>query len=131
VHRADWPPLYLHMQSSMRMGRDPGNSVVDANQESWEVKRLFVTDASSLPDGLGGPNPTLTVQMFATKTVEHIATTYFGRDPFVLQGAGVTHPAGFPPPASAAPDAALAGAAALRRCVDETANRPTKSTRHS
>jgi hypothetical protein len=125
---------------------------VDVNQEAWEVKRLFVTDASSLPDGLGGPNPTLTLQMFATKTAEHIATTYFGRDPFVLQGAGVTHPAGFPPPASPAPDAAppepgrslpatgagvaagiaaLAGAAVLRRCVDETANRPTKSTHHS
>lgn len=95
IHRADWPPLYLHMQSSMRMGRKPADSVVDKNLESWEVKRLFVCDASSLPDSLGGPNPTLTTQMFATKTAEHIATRYFDRDPFVKQGKGRTHPAGF------------------------------------
>lgn len=94
VHRADWPPLYLHMQSSMRMAADAANSVVDRNQESWEVKRLFVCDASSLPDGLGGPNPTLTTQMFATRTAEHIAQTYFGRDPFVKEGLGRTTPAG-------------------------------------
>lgn len=101
VHRADWPPLYLHMQSSMRMGRDPSTSVVDGNQEAHEVKRLFITDASSLPDGLGGPNPTLTNQMFATRTAEYIATTYFDRDPFVEVGAGRTTPAGFPPPSNA------------------------------
>ena len=97
VHRASWPPLYLHMQSSMRMGRDPQSSVVDANSEAWEVKRLFIADASSLPDGLGGPNPTLTLQMFATRTAEHIATAIFGRDPFVKKGLGRTTPAGFAP----------------------------------
>ena len=96
VHRADWPPLYLHMQSSMRMGRKPENSVVDQHQESWEVKRLFVCDASSLPDAIGGPNPTLTTFMFATRTAEYIATHYFKRDPFVKAGHGQTTPAGFP-----------------------------------
>ncbi len=98
VHRASWPPLYLHMQSSMRMGRDPQTSVVDGNGEAWEVKRLFIADASSLPDAIGGPNPTLTLQMFATWTAEHIATTVFGRDPFVKEGLGRTTPAGFPAP---------------------------------
>lgn len=118
VHRADWPPLYLHMQSSMRMGRDPATSVVDANQEAHEVKRLFICDASSLPDGLGGPNPTLTVQMFATRTAEYIATHYFGRDPFVREGRGRTTPAGAPealrtpPPPSGAPLPATGGGAA-------------------
>ncbi|HET7481725.1 MAG TPA: GMC family oxidoreductase [Actinomycetota bacterium] len=96
VHRADWPPLYLHMQSSMRMGRKPETSVVDKNQEAWEVQRLYVCDASSLPDSLGGPNPTLTTFAFATRTAEHIAVHEFGRDPFVKSGDGVTSPAGFP-----------------------------------
>ena len=95
VHRADWPVLYLHLQSSMRMGREPEGSVVNGHQESWEVKRLFICDASSLPDALGGPNPTLTTQMFATRTAEYIAKRYFGRDPFVKEGEGVTKPAGF------------------------------------
>jgi choline dehydrogenase-like flavoprotein len=86
------------MQSSMRMGRDPSTSVVNGTGEAWEVKRLFIADASSLPDGLGGPNPTLSLQMFATRTSEHIATTYFDRDPFVKEGLGRTTPAGFPNP---------------------------------
>jgi hypothetical protein len=84
---------------------------VDGNQESWEVKRLFITDASSLPDGLGGPNPTLTLQMFATRTAEHIAVTHFGRDPFVRQGLGQTTPAGFPTPSAAATPAVEQAAA--------------------
>ncbi len=97
VHRADFPPLYVHIQSSMRMGRDPATSVVDANQEAWEVARLFIADNSSLPDGLGGPNPTLTTQMFATRTAEYIATQYFGRAPWVREGGGRTTPAGLDP----------------------------------
>jgi choline dehydrogenase-like flavoprotein len=96
VQRASWPPLYLHMQSSMRRGRDPRTSVVDAWGESWEVKRLYIADASSLPDGLGGPNPTLSLQMFATMTAERIAVQHFGRTPFVKEGLGRTTPAGFP-----------------------------------
>jgi choline dehydrogenase-like flavoprotein len=97
IHRANSEPIYLHMQSSMRMGRTPARSMVDDRQEAWDVSRLFICDASSLPDGLGGPNPTLTIQMFATRTAEHIATKYFDRRPFVLSGDGVTTPAGFGP----------------------------------
>ncbi|MEX2290948.1 MAG: GMC family oxidoreductase [Mycobacteriales bacterium] len=98
VQRASWPPLYLHMQSSMRRGRDPRTSVVDAWGEAWEVKRLYLADASSLPDSLGGPNPTLSLQMFATQTAERIAVEHFGRAPFVKEGLGRTTPAGFAPP---------------------------------
>jgi choline dehydrogenase-like flavoprotein len=97
VHRANSEPIYLHMQSSMRLGRTPARSVVDENQEAWEVERLFICDGSSLPDGLGGPNPALTIQMFATRTAEHIAVKYFDRRPFVVAGDGVTSPAGFGP----------------------------------
>lgn len=53
VHRCDWPPLLLHMQSSMAMGK-----VLDANAEAYNVDRLFVADHSALANGLGGPNPT-------------------------------------------------------------------------
>jgi choline dehydrogenase-like flavoprotein len=103
VHRADWPPLYLHMQSSMRMGRDPSTSVVDGDQQAHEVRNLYITDASSLPDGLGGPNPALTTQMFATRTAERIAVEHFGRDPFAREGRGRVEPAGSPPPPVVAP----------------------------
>ncbi|MEA2428550.1 MAG: hypothetical protein QOF37_2178 [Thermoleophilaceae bacterium] len=83
VLRLDWPPLILHVQSTMRMGSDPSNSVLDANAEARFVKRLFVADNSALSNCLGGPNPTLTTQALATRTAEKIFSRYFGGDPWV------------------------------------------------
>ncbi len=72
VHRADAPPLLLHMQSSMRMGK-----VVDENCEASDVDRLFVGDHSALANGLGGPNPTNTGQALAIRTADRIDELYF------------------------------------------------------
>ncbi|SDS76474.1 GMC family oxidoreductase N-terminal domain-containing protein [Jiangella sp. DSM 45060] len=83
VVRVDWPPLLLHVQSSMRMGASPDDSVLDAHAEARWVKRLFVADNSALANSLGGPNPTLTSQALATRTAEKIFQTYFGGDPWV------------------------------------------------
>jgi choline dehydrogenase-like flavoprotein len=83
VYRINWPPLILHVQSTMRMGLDPTNSVLDTNCESRAVKRLFIGDNSALPNSLGGPNPTLTSQALATRTAEKIFHLYFGGDPWV------------------------------------------------
>jgi choline dehydrogenase-like flavoprotein len=85
VIRVDWPPLILHVQSTMRMGADAANSVLEATGESRAVKALFVADNSALANGLGGPNPTLTNQALATRTAERIFTTYFDGDPWVLR----------------------------------------------
>jgi choline dehydrogenase-like flavoprotein len=78
VYRLDWPPLILHVQSTMRMGADPSNSVIDPSGETRWVKRLFVADNSALSNSLGGPNPTLTSQALATRTAETIFKRYFG-----------------------------------------------------
>jgi choline dehydrogenase-like flavoprotein len=83
VIRMDWAPLFLHMQSSMRMGHNALNSVLDSNAESRWVDRLFVADNSALANAVGGPNPTLTTQALATRTSEKIFTRYFGGDPWV------------------------------------------------
>lgn len=72
VHRCDWPPLFLHMQSSMRMGK-----VVDENAEAYNVDRLFVGDHSALANGLGGPNPTNSGQALALRTADRIGELYF------------------------------------------------------
>lgn len=77
VHRADWPPLLLHVHSTMPMGTDPASSVVDAWNEAHLVRRLFVCDNAALPNALGGPNPTLTNQALTTRACERIAATYF------------------------------------------------------
>jgi choline dehydrogenase-like flavoprotein len=83
VYRIGWAPLILHVQSTMRMGTDPANSVLDATAEARFVKRLFVADNSALANCLGGPNPTLTTQALATRTAEKIFQRYFGGDQWV------------------------------------------------
>ncbi len=83
VHRINWPPLILHVQSTMRMGISEDDSVVDENAEARWVKRLFVADNSALANSLGGPNPTLTSQALATRTAERIFSRYFDGDPWV------------------------------------------------
>jgi len=83
VVRVNFPGLYLHLHSSMRMGTNATDSVLDADSEARWIKRLFVADNSALPNSLGGPNPTLTTQALATRTAEKIFVRYFGGDPWV------------------------------------------------
>jgi hypothetical protein len=90
VIRMDWPPLILHVQSSMRMGISDQDSVLDANAEARFVKRLFIADNAALANGIGGPNPTLTSQAVATRTAEKIFQQYFGGDPWVGREAPIS-----------------------------------------
>jgi choline dehydrogenase-like flavoprotein len=78
VHRADAHPSTVHQHGTLRMGRDPGTSVVDEACEAHVVKRLFVADTSAFANGIGGPNPTLTAQALATRTAGKILERYFG-----------------------------------------------------
>jgi choline dehydrogenase-like flavoprotein len=78
VHRTNiQPAFFTHIMGTMRMGADPTTSVVDASGEAHTVERLFVGDSSILPNGLGGPNPTLTAQALAARTAGEIAARYF------------------------------------------------------
>jgi choline dehydrogenase-like flavoprotein len=83
VHRMGFPPLILHIQSTMRMGTDPSSSVLDETAEARWVKRLYIADNSALANSLGGPNPTLTTQSLATRTAEQIFVKYFDGEPWV------------------------------------------------
>jgi hypothetical protein len=83
VLRIDFPPLPLHVHSTMRMGSDPSNSVLDPYAEARWVDGLFVGDNAALANALGGPNPTLTTQAVCTRTSERIFTKYFGGQPWV------------------------------------------------
>lgn len=77
IHRADAHPSSIHLMGTMRMGLDPASSVVDPGGEAHLVERLFVADTSVFPNGIGGPNPTLTAQALATRTAEVIFDRYF------------------------------------------------------
>jgi choline dehydrogenase-like flavoprotein len=90
VVRVDWAPLILHVQSSMRMGHDPADSVLDSNAEARAVRDLFIASNAALANSLGGPNPTLTTQAIATRTAEHIFRTRFGGHAFVAEESPVS-----------------------------------------
>jgi choline dehydrogenase-like flavoprotein len=77
LHRADASPSTVHQHGTMRMGLDPATSVVDDACEAHLVKRLFLGDSSPFPNGIGGPNPTLTIQALATRTATQIVERYF------------------------------------------------------
>lgn len=83
VVRLDFPPLLLHLHSSLRMGEDAATSVLDADGQARWVKALFVADAAALPNGCGGVNPALSFQALATRTSEKIVQLYFGGSPWV------------------------------------------------
>lgn len=70
--------LLTHLMGTLRMGSDPRASVVDGGGEAHEVAGLFVGDSSTFPNGLGGPNPTLTTQALATRVAEHVVARYSG-----------------------------------------------------
>jgi choline dehydrogenase-like flavoprotein len=83
VTRVNFAPLLLHMHSTLRMGQSAADSVLDESAEARWVKRLFVADGSAMANGLGSPNPTLTIQAVATRTAEKIFSRYFGGAPWV------------------------------------------------
>ena len=62
----------IHELGTVRMGSDPGRSVLNGNCQAWDVKNLFVTD--------GGPfvsqadkNPTWTILALSMRASDFIA----------------------------------------------------------
>jgi choline dehydrogenase-like flavoprotein len=64
-------PASTHVQGTCPMGSDPARSVVDANAESHDAKRLFVGDASLFPKTLS-VNPSLTIMALADRLAQHL-----------------------------------------------------------
>jgi len=62
---------YAHLIGGARMGTSPENSVVDANQRSWAVPNLFLSDGSVCPTQ-GAANPALTIMALASRLAARI-----------------------------------------------------------
>jgi choline dehydrogenase-like flavoprotein len=60
-----------HPMGTCRMGSDPTKSVVNVNCETWDVKKMFICDASVFPTSLG-VNPQMTIMAIATRTAAYI-----------------------------------------------------------
>jgi choline dehydrogenase-like flavoprotein len=63
--------LSTHVQGGCRMGSDPLRSVVDANGESHDVRRLFVGDSSVIPR-TPAVNPSLTIMSLAARLADYL-----------------------------------------------------------
>jgi choline dehydrogenase-like flavoprotein len=61
-----------HQMGSCRMGTNPSRSAIDTNNESHEVKNLFVTDGSAFPTA-SGVNPMLSIYGIANRAAKRIA----------------------------------------------------------
>jgi choline dehydrogenase-like flavoprotein len=53
------------------MGDDPGSSVVDVDQRSWEHRNLFLVGSGSFPT-MGTSNPTLTMAALTLRTADRL-----------------------------------------------------------
>jgi choline dehydrogenase-like flavoprotein len=69
-----------HVFGTCRMGPDPEQSVVDADQRSHRWRNLLVVDASVFPSSGGGEAPALTIQALAIRAAARLAAAS-GRKP--------------------------------------------------
>jgi choline dehydrogenase-like flavoprotein len=85
---------YAHLIGGARMGTDPDESVVDADQRIWGLSNLFVCDGSTCPTQ-GSANPALTIMALASRLAERIASGLLDPDRTAAQHAAARagHPA--------------------------------------
>jgi long-chain-alcohol oxidase len=72
LHRHAFPLFSAHQMSSARIGASPKLGAVNPHGESWDVKRLFVVDGSTMPTS-SGVNPMLTILGLAHFLSQRIA----------------------------------------------------------
>ncbi len=62
-----------HQMGTCRMGGMRARSVLDPNGEAWDVRHLYVADASTFPT-CSGLNPMITIMGVAHKTAQYLKT---------------------------------------------------------
>jgi choline dehydrogenase-like flavoprotein len=65
------PGEIIHEAGTAMMGTDPKNSVVNSFGQTWDVKNLFLMDASILPSN-PDKNLTLTVLALAWRSADYL-----------------------------------------------------------
>jgi len=63
----------LHIMGSARMGSSAETSAVNPSGESWDVRRLYVMDASCFPTA-SGVNPMISIESIAYMTAKRLAS---------------------------------------------------------
>jgi len=68
-----------HIVGTYRMGTDKTNSVVDADQKSWDHDNLYLVGSGTFPT-VATANPTLTIAALCLRTADRILNK-LGRGP--------------------------------------------------
>jgi len=71
VKASELEMMAFHPMGTCRMGSERKNSVVNPYCESWDVKNLFIADASIFPTCLG-VNPMESIMAFANRCADYI-----------------------------------------------------------
>lgn len=69
--RVEMPGMAIHEVGTVRMGNDPKKSVLDAFNQTHDVKNVFVMDGASFVSS-GCQNPTLTMMAVTVRACEHL-----------------------------------------------------------
>jgi choline dehydrogenase-like flavoprotein len=64
------PGLGIHEMGTARMGRDPKTSVLNAYNQMWEAKNVFITDGSAMASA-ACVNPSLTYMALTARAVDY------------------------------------------------------------
>jgi choline dehydrogenase-like flavoprotein len=68
------PGSAIHECGTARMGSNPASSVLDAHNECWDARGLFVTDGACFPSQ-GIQNPALTILALTARACDHAVRT--------------------------------------------------------
>ena len=63
------PGLGIHEMGTARMGRDPKTSVLNAHNQMWACKNVFITDGSAMASA-SCVNPSLTYMALTARAVD-------------------------------------------------------------
>ncbi len=73
------PGFSIHEMGSARMGRDPKTSVLNAHNQVWSCKNLYVTDGAAMTSA-GCVNPSLTYMALTARAAAHAVNALNRRD---------------------------------------------------
>jgi choline dehydrogenase-like flavoprotein len=64
------PGLGIHEMGTARMGKDPKTSILDANNQIWDVKNVFVTDGACMASN-ACQNPSITYMALTARAANY------------------------------------------------------------
>lgn len=64
------PGLVIHEMGTARMGRDPRTSVLNAHNQMWDVRNLFITDGACMTSS-ANQNPSITYMALTARAADY------------------------------------------------------------